>query len=262
MYMKLEKDLVKIGLSEKEAKVYLAALELGPTNILNLAKKSAIKRSTVYEMIKNLKEMGLMSETIKGKRSLIVADEPEKLKRNIVEKEILLKQILPELKTINNVGFTKPKITYYEGKVGLREIYKIALEAKDKKADWISPIKSVTETVGEDFLNEYIETKKRMGYWIRSIHIIARQVDTYKYLDPKTYEATLRKVRFAPKDIDIPNAIVIWDNKVAVMSTKKEGFGFIIESDEYSTTMKIFYNLLWQASKPYYEIFSTINKHL
>lgn len=248
--MALENDLKLIGLEEKEAKVYLSALELGPTNIHNLTQKSGIKRSTVYEMLKNLQGKGLISETTKGKRRLIVAAEPEKLKRNIKEKEQLLNQILPELKSLDNTSSVKPKITYYEGKEGLREIYIVALEAKDKKADWISPIKSVIDTVGEDFLNKYIEMKKKMGYWIRSIHITSQEVTTYKYLNPATFEQTFRKVRFAPKEIDIPNAMVMWDNKVAVISSKKEGFGFIIESEDYRRSMKTFYDLLWNASKP------------
>jgi len=152
------------------------------------------------------------------------------------------------------VGFVKPKIRYYEGRDGLREIYLKALKAKNKKADWVSPIQSVIDTVGEDFLEEYIETKKKMNYRIRSIHITEQQVETYKYLDPRTFEKTLRKVRFTPKGINIPNAIVIWDNKVAIMSSRKEGFGFIIESEDYVQSMKTFYELLWHISKSWGEM--------
>lgn len=252
--MSLENDLKSIGLEEKEARVYLAALELGPASIQRLTDKSAIKRSTVYEMLKSLRQRGLVSEITKGKRRLIAASDPEKLKRSIKEKEQLLNQILPELRTLNNTGAVKPKITYYEGKEGLKEIYMIALETKDKRADWVSPIKSIFETVGEDFLNKYVETKKKMGYWIRSIHVTEQKVVTYKYLDPKTFEETLRKVRFTPTNINIANTIGIWDNKVAVISSRKEGFGFIIESEDYTNTMKVFYDLLWSISKPWHEM--------
>ena len=252
--MRLENELKQIGLNTKEAKVYLAALELGPTNIQNLTQKSDIKRSTVYEMIKNLKSQGLISEAIKGKRRIFVASEPESLKQSIKNKERILKEILPQLKSISNVGFVKPKIRYYDGRDGLREIYLEALEAKNKKADWVSPIKSVMDTVGEDFLEKYIETKKKMNYWIRSIHITEQKVETYKYLDPRTFEETLRNVRFTPKGINIPNAIAIWDNKAAIISSRKEGFGFIIESDDYVQSMKTFYELLWNISKPWGKI--------
>ena len=252
--MNLEKELTKLGLDEKEAKIYLATLEFGPINIQNLAKKSGVRRSTSYEIIRNLKTKGLLSEIVKGKRKLIIATSPEKLKRDAKEKERLINQLLPELKLLDNSGATKPRITHYEGREGLREIYMIALEAKDKRADWISPIQSVVETVGEDFLEKYVETKQKMGYWIRSLHITSRQVSTYKYLRPDTFEKTLRKVRFSPTEIDIPNTMAIWDDKVAIMSTKREGFGFIIESKDYAISMKALYELLWNISKPWHEM--------
>jgi len=249
--MQLTQSLKQIGLDEKEAKVYLAALELGPTNIQNLAKKSAVKRSTVYEMIKNLKKMGLMSETTKGKRKLIVASGPENIKKSIIEKEKLLNQILPELKSISNIGFVEPRIMFFEGKEGLKEIYWDTLKTKSKMELWISPIQDIVETVGEEFLIKYIDERVKKGIWIKSLHITSKKVPTYKYLDPKTYEKTLRQVRFSAEEIDIPNTIAIYDNKVAIMSSKKEGFGFIIESEDYAKTMTVLYNTLWSASKEF-----------
>lgn len=247
--MSLEQDLQSIGLEEKEAKIYLAALELGSTNIQDLAEKAAIKRSTVYEILKKLEPIGLITESIKGKRKIYIASEPEKLKKNIKEKEQLLNQILPELRSLNNVSATKPKVTYYEGRDGLRQIYNLVLETTSKKVDWVSPIRAVMDTVGERFLEEYIEKRSKEKYWIRSIQITEQQVDTYKYLDPTTFDKTYRRVKFSPPGLDIPNTMAIWDNKVAVISTRKEGFGFIIESIDYTRSMKVFYNLLWSISK-------------
>lgn len=252
--MSLENDLKQIGLEEKEARVYLAALELGPTNIQNLTKKSEIKRSTVYEMIKNLKSMGLISETTKGKRRLFIASEPENLKRNIAAKEKLLNEILPELKSISNVGFIKPKITFYEGREGLREIYRKTLNTKSKLALWISPIQDIFETVGEDFLIKYISERAKKEIWIKSVHITSKNVTNYKFLSPDTYEKTFRKVRFTPTGINISNTVAIWDNKTAVINSRKEGMGIIIESEDYTNMMKVFHDLLWNISKPWHEM--------
>lgn len=259
--MSLENNLKQLGLEEKEAKVYLAALELGPTNIQNLTKKSDIKRSTLYEIIRNLKEQGLLSEGIKGKRRIYTASEPENLKRKIKLKEQLLNDILPELKSISNIGFVKPKITFYEGPEELREIYQDTLRTNSKSSFWISPIQSITETVGEDFLNKYVEDRTKKGIWVKSIHITSKKAP-YKYIDPQFHEKTLREMRFSPIEIDISNTIAIWDDKVAIMSSQKEGFGFIVESKEYANTMKIFHELLWNISKPWEEIFGGKKNYL
>src|SRR4030066_232747 len=50
----ITKDLEQLGLSEKEAKVYLAVLELGEVNIQKIAKKSTIK---FYEGNEGIKEV-------------------------------------------------------------------------------------------------------------------------------------------------------------------------------------------------------------
>jgi HTH-type transcriptional regulator, sugar sensing transcriptional regulator len=251
---RLNKDLEKIGLSEKEALVYLSALELGPTNIQNLTNKSGIKRSTVYEMIKKLESLSLMTQTTKGKRRLIVAAPPENLIRTLKEREKLLKEILPELKSINNTGFVKPKITFYDGREGLREIYMEALKSSTNNADWISPMKSILETVGVEWMEKYVELKVKLNYWIRSIHVSDLIIDDYRYQDPSTFKKTLRDVRFSPKGINIPNAIGIYDNKVAILSSRKEGFGFIIESEDFAQSMHELYSLLWNRSKTWEEL--------
>ncbi len=252
--MNIKQNLAQLGLEEKEVTVYLTSLELGPASVQKITDKSGIKRSTVYEMMKKLKEKGLLSETVNEKRRLIIASNPEKLKQNIDSQRELLHQILPELKSLANIGGIKPKITFYEGVSGLREIYNLTLRAKIKTADWISPIQSIVEMVGEDFLTAYINKRIKMNYWVRSIHITAHQYPTYKYLHPKTFDATLRRVKFTPPEIDIPNVIILWDSKVAIMSSAKERIGFVIESEELTKSIKVFYELLWNISKPYHEM--------
>ena len=270
---RLKNELQNIGLNDKEARIYLACLELGPTNIQNIAEKANIKRSTVYEILESLKEKSLMHVTTKGKRKQYLASEPENLLATIKEKEKAARErviadfgktqvlrgpygpyitngkILPQLQSIHNVRGAKPKIRFYEGKEGLRDIYMEALKSSTNTADWISPMKSVLETVGTDWMEHYVELKVKKNYWIRSIHVADLVIDSYKYQDPTTFKKTLRDVRFSPKGINIPNALGIYDNKVAILSSRKEGFGFIIESEDYAQSMKELYSLLWDKSK-------------
>lgn len=252
--MSLEQQLKEIGLEEKEAKVYLSALELGPSNIQDMTLKSGLKRSTVYEILKSLAEKGLVSETKKGKKRIFLASDPGSLKKSIAYKEKLLNEILPELNALNNIGFIKPKISFYEGREGIRQIYRDTLETKEKMTYWFSPIQSMIETIGEDFLNKYVEERTKKGIWVKSVYITSQKVLDYKYLDPITFEKTLRKIKFTPPEIDIANTMAIYGNKVAIMSSKKEGFGFVIESVDYQVMMKTFHDMLWSISKPYGEM--------
>src|SRR3989338_386223 len=110
-------ELKKIGLSDKEAKVYLAGLELGKASVQDIAKKAGVNRTTVYVMVGSLENRGLMKTMKVGKRTFFVSENPDtfldvlkKSKKEIEEKEMEIKEILPELKSLYNVAPGKPKI--------------------------------------------------------------------------------------------------------------------------------------------------------
>ena len=118
-------ELRKLGLKEKEVRVYLAGLELGPSSVLNIAKKAGLSRPTTYEIIKNLKEKGLFSETRQKKKRYFAAQSPESIlgilrikKREIEEKEREFIRIIAALET--KYSKEKEKIKVFKGKEGLK----------------------------------------------------------------------------------------------------------------------------------------------
>ena len=124
-----EKELVSLGLSEKEAKVYLAALDLGPETVQKIAQKAGVNRPTAYVQIESLKEKGLMSQFEKGKKTFYVAESPERLSSllNAFEKELEFKRaetsrILPALLDVFAGAGERPKVRFLEGVEGLKTI--------------------------------------------------------------------------------------------------------------------------------------------
>ena len=65
-------ELKKLGLKEKEARVYLAGLELGLTSIQKLAERTGITRPTAYEIVRALEQRGLFAETTTNKKKFFV----------------------------------------------------------------------------------------------------------------------------------------------------------------------------------------------
>ena len=90
----IELELRKLGLTEKEVRVYLASLELGPSSVKKIAEIAKIPRPTTYQIIKTLENKGLFIEAKQKKKRLFVAQSPERIlgilriqKREIEEKE-------------------------------------------------------------------------------------------------------------------------------------------------------------------------------
>ena len=75
----LEFKLKEIGMAEKEAKVFLASLELGSSAVQEIAKKADINRATTYVIIEKLMKKGLMSSVEKGKKDFFQTEDPEKI---------------------------------------------------------------------------------------------------------------------------------------------------------------------------------------
>lgn len=240
----LEKDLGKLGLDDKEAKVYLALLELGEANIQQIAKKSGVKRTTIYDVLALLKEKRLVSQLIKNKKVIFFAEDPRKFEENIEEKKNTLKNILPELLSIANRVGGKPKIKYFEGEAGINEIYNDTLKYSDYEMLVWGSMKS-TLGFGEDFLlGSYVPRRLKQKIWVRAIAPDSPLMRKYQSLDEKSLRKTkLIKETGLPLEVEID---LYANNKIAIMSFE-EKIGLIIESQKIYTTLKSIFEINWNS---------------
>src|SRR5665647_1274883 len=73
--------LQSIGLTDKESRVYVAALFLGPSSVQKIAEQAGINRPTAYDILDQLGDYGLMSQSIENKKSVYVAEGPDAIER-------------------------------------------------------------------------------------------------------------------------------------------------------------------------------------
>lgn len=125
-------ELKHLGLSDKEAAVYLASLELGPAPVQDISHKSKINRATTYVMIESLSARGLMSTFVRGKKRFYSPESPDRLlsilrlqKKELEEKENEFAKTLPTLLALYNTEGSKPQIRYIEGFEGLKTVHQI-----------------------------------------------------------------------------------------------------------------------------------------
>ncbi|HEU0050855.1 MAG TPA: helix-turn-helix domain-containing protein, partial [Patescibacteria group bacterium] len=71
--------LMECGLTRKEADVYLALLELGPTGAQEIGKRADVNRTTTYLCLEMLKRRGLVSHFDEAKKLCFSAESPERL---------------------------------------------------------------------------------------------------------------------------------------------------------------------------------------
>src|SRR3989344_6015681 len=130
--MILERQLERLGFSEGEAKVYLAALELGETSVARIAQKAKVERTTTYLFLEALKRRGLIVLSKQGKKTVYAAENPKKLKAEMEEKKTFLDTLLPELLSITNAIDQKPKVRFFESREEMYDIYRETLQFPDQ----------------------------------------------------------------------------------------------------------------------------------
>ena len=143
-------ELKNLGLSENEAKVYLAMLNIGPSSVVEIAKKAEINRPTTYVQIESLKKKGLVSSHIKGKKQIFIAESPEHLE-SVVEDEMhkiaykkdILSEVIPELLNLYNSASDRPQVRFFEGREGLLRMQEIVLKSGEKEVVGITPLDDI-----------------------------------------------------------------------------------------------------------------------
>lgn len=243
-------DLVQFGLNEKEAAVYLAALELGSSVVQQIAKKAGLKRPTAYVIIRSLIDKGLMSSFYQNKKQLFVAEEPERLrkflesqKRDIEDKKAWLDRVMPELKSIYNVAEGKPVVRFYEGKEGLLTMSEEFLESGTKEARMIYS-DDLVQKVFKILEREPAQQKKReKGIKTKSIYTSSSR----RLID--SVFSSKRKIPAGKFPISCD--ISIFGDKVRIASLGDKLSGIVIEDKNIVETLKSIFELAWETAEKY-----------
>ena len=247
----LIKNLTDFGLSEKEAKIYLALLELEIAPVQDVAKVAGINRSSAYVVLESLKKQGLVSVSDDKKIQQYVASSPETLlsvASDQAKKQIEIREkigeIVPELKAFYKGTKQKPKVRVFEGKQGLINALSETLMSKEKLIRFSSSAENLLSIIPE-YLAEYGQKRYEMGFRLKFLLIDGRAADAITSLLPKGYDAV-----YIPKDkYPFPADLAIFDDKIGYMSVDKGVITtIIIEDGKISKVMRGLFDLAWEEA--------------
>ncbi|MBI3619182.1 hypothetical protein HY213_04095 [Candidatus Peregrinibacteria bacterium] len=239
-------ELLKIGLSNEEARVYLACLEINGGPVSVIAKKAGVHRVSCYHTLENLLEKRLLSQYNKNGVKYFAPEPPEQLLTLAEEKVNFAKGLLPELRSLaSTLGF-KPKIRFYDGQDGVEKVFTESLAAKGEILGYTN-LKSVT-TFFPNFFESYTHEKLRRT--IKTRYLSPTTVESVHVLDrflPATYDANLIEILLVNREQFLfENEVLIFNNSVGIVSLdENELLGLIVESSTFARTMKAVFDLAW-----------------
>ncbi|OGJ51945.1 hypothetical protein A2335_00890 [Candidatus Peregrinibacteria bacterium RIFOXYB2_FULL_32_7] len=248
----LDNFLKSLELSEKEALVYLTMLRIGSQGVSIVAKKSGLSRTTCYHVLESLQKKGYVSSYEKNKIDYYNAESPEifqyileKKERELQEQKTRFIDLLPDFLNLRHGGEIMPKVRYFEGLQGIKEIYEDTLkEGKNKLAYSSIPDIQIKEL--KDYIENYLERRAKLGIKVRAIF-----PDTEKSREfIKNDKNLLRESRLInAKKYPFRSEINIYGNKIAYMSLDTNFLhGVIIESEAIVETERSIFELAWLNS--------------
>lgn len=232
----LLKSLIEVGLEPKEAEIYLAILHLGKATIADVARKSKIKRMTVYQYIDGLVHKNLLHKTVQGKRVIYVAEDPEKIIKILERRKKHFEKFLPDLKSIYSHASHKPRIRFYEGIEGLREIYDEMTKTSQIVYGAFSQDK-YEQVFNQADTDKFYENLKEGGGMIKDL--VENTENGRQNVKELGVRKGLRQAKLLPKDFSLSVDLLVAGNKVAMMSFINL-IGIVIENPEIADLQRNF----------------------
>ncbi len=247
----LIEQLKNLNLSDKEARVYISLLELGPATPYKIAKRARLKRPTAYVIAEELVEKGLIIQVTGEKNKLYVARSPEAYFEDVENKFKTAKRALPELMALQRKTSEKPNILYFEGVDGMKQAYDYRLKEFHGKeiVGFFARAKDVSAELSEKVFYPWNEYKQKHDVNVRGFTPDDAGLQSYdKFLSADGAGGKIL-ARFLPESMysaDCSLEIFEWGVRIVIMSSKQ---ALVIESEKFAHAMKEVFEMLWDKTK-------------
>lgn len=242
--MDLASNLEILGLSPRESKVYLALLSIGSTTITRIISSTGIPSSKIYDILERLEQKGLAKHIIISGKRQFQAENPNKIRLLVEEKNSIVEKTLPALIQMFTDKSDEVIAEIYKGKEAMKNIFDDILN-KNKTWDVMGGSGKGMETIPA-YLSDYYE--RLCDKNIKTRILFANTQAKHNQADNlKKYQNI--KIKFLPKKIRNLMVIFIYDNNIFLIpvtdTTNINPVGILIRNKETSEGYRDYFNWLW-----------------
>ncbi len=241
----LIQNLVNVGITDKEARVYITLLQLGKASAYSIAEKSGLKKPTTYVILDELIKKGLVMMIPRVKKQQYIAKSPEEFFAAAEERLALAKKALPELLSIADSERVKVQTLFYEGVKGVEEsLYFQMKEMKDKEiVGFYATAEDATPELMDVFTPWPVKAREN-GVTIKIL--TPEDESTKEFLEyDKKYGHVIKTL---PKDVYHSKvSLEAGDDFVRIVLFKPPQ-ALIIKSPELASTVRQIFNMIWNKA--------------
>lgn len=239
----LGESLIAVGLSDKEAAIYTALLQSGKASLSDIAKRTHIRRTTIYQHISSLLKKGFVSKSVKGKRILYVPENPKKVLDTFEKGKAAFLQHAPHMEHLYLNARHKPNVRLYEGSEGIAQILMEVSSSLVSIDAFFSPEKFFKAVSKKDSDN-FLATIQRNENVLRDLVEFDNSAEAF-IKGVRKHENSFHKVKLLPKDFSASVDVLVTGDKVAMISFDHM-IGVLLENAEIAKFHKSTHNFFWK----------------
>lgn len=245
--------LKKAGLTESQARGYLALIQNGTLTPVELAAGTGESRTNGYAIADKLVELGLATKK-DGVRAVYAAAHPsalealaEKRRKVVIANERTVKDGMSPLIDLFYAHTEQPGTRVLQGIDGIKSVYEDTLRAPGNE---IYLLRTTADEVdlGLNYLNNYRERRAAAG-----IHTYALTPDTAiarRNRDTEDERMLFHRTMIAPDAYTAPVEIDIYGHKVALIAYGETQMATIITSPPIAEAMRQLFRLVMKRDAP------------
>lgn len=237
--------LLSAGLLPSEARIYLAARELGPSTAQHIAEKASISRTATYEALESLQERGLFSISSVGKKNLFVAEDPERIVSYLKKEQEKLNDTIGDIERSVEAlrlisGGTRPTMRVYEGDEALHAYFDHVSTVSPK--EWLE-VTNADDVYGEIDQKTLIAARKSLE------NVPPSRIRVLYRGDRKNPRPGIKFRKLNDQFGNYHGNIAVYDNYLALVTYIGKVVAIIIESPALADTMRAMFNAAWESAE-------------
>jgi DNA-binding MarR family transcriptional regulator len=232
-----------LGLSQKEAQVYLALLRTGKASASLIAENAGLKRPTTYLILAELRKKGCVLKMPGSKKQMFIAKSPEELIETAQKNMSYALGVLPQLMNMFSTHDPKVRTIHFEGLDGMREALWYRLN--ELKGSEVVAFFGSTEEASSDLIDLFHSWNSALASSAIELRSIVPNAKNLKKFRDKDMEYGFEPKLMSPTDYTSKTSIDITTKFVRILMFKEQQ-AVIIENPIVAKAMKEIFGMIWR----------------
>lgn len=248
----------QLGFNSNEIKIYLGLAEVGRAPAQALARRIKLPRTTVYSVLDNLVQRGLVSTDRKGAATFYAVNKPSALLRlldrerqTLTEKERALKELVSVIEPyFRSQHFSIPKLKFFDGNENVKamlydfhRVWSESMKLRDATPSQLTNWGYQDHTFVLHY-RQWLEDSWKLRPPPDTICLISNDAHVEDELKGKVPGREIKRV---PAQYDFSSTIWVWGDYIILIMTRQEPhYAFQLHDAVFAANLRLVFMLLWE----------------